>query len=283
VSICEGKLYVVATPLGNLEDISARAARVLSEVDFIACEDPRHSGRLLQHLNVRTACIAVHEHNERKVCADLIERLKGGSSAALISDAGTPLISDPGYHLVRAAHQAGCRVVPIPGPSAAVSALSVSGIPSDRYVFEGFLPAKQSARRRRLTELRMEARTLIFYESPHRIVSALADMADAFGVEREATFVREMTKLFETVRKDALGCLAKWVSDDEAQRLGEIVLVVKGAGEAGSDQDETSELQRILGLLLARLPLKDAVTLAAQITGERRNRLYALAIGLADH
>jgi 16S rRNA (cytidine1402-2'-O)-methyltransferase len=267
--------------MGNLEDISARAVRVLSEVDFIACEDTRYSGRMLQTLNVRTPCIALHEHNERQLCADLIERLQGGQSAALISDAGTPLISDPGYHLVRAAHEAGCRVVPVPGPNAAVSALSVSGLPSDHFVFEGFLPAKQSARRSRLTVLRAETRTLIFYESPHRIIATLRDMVEVFGDQREATFVREMTKVFETIRKDTLLRLSRWVNDDAAQRLGEIVLVIRGAAEELADKDKIFEVRRVLEVLLGRLPLKEAVALATQITGERRNQVYALAIELA--
>ena len=277
-----GTLYVVATPLGNLEDLSARALRVLSDVDLIACEDTRHSRKMLQKFAVRTSCIAVHEHNEREILPELLERLKTGLSVALISDAGTPLISDPGYRLVSAAHEAGCRVVPVPGPSAAIGALSVAGLPSDRFVFEGFLPSKQAARRRRLEVLSSESRTLIFYESPHRIVATLNDLVDVFGEQRMASFVREMTKIHETVRRDTLGHLLRWVGVDPEQRMGEIVVVVEGTGREPTASDGDTQLRRTLRVLLDRLPLKEAVALAVELTQERKNKVYGLAVSMME-
>ena len=282
MSICSGTLYVVATPLGNLEDLSARAVRVLSEADIIACEDTRHSRKMLQKFAVRTPCIAVHEHNEREVLPELIGRLKGGQVMAVISDAGTPLVSDPGYRLVSAAHEAGCRIVPVPGPSAAIGALSVAGLPSDHFVFEGFLPSKQAARRSRLEDLRAESRTLIFYESPHRIAATLNDMADIFGDQRMAAFVREMTKIYETVRRDMLGQLAHWVGGDPEQRMGEIVVVVEGTRSEPGATDGDAQLRRTLQVLLARLPLKEAVALAVELTQERKNKVYRVAVSMID-
>jgi len=273
---------VVATPLGNLEDLSARAVRVLSEADIIACEDTRHSRKMLQKFAVRTPCVAMHEHNEREILPELIERLKGGQALAVISDAGTPLVSDPGYRLVSAAHEAGCRVVPVPGPSAAIGALSVAGLPTDHFVFEGFLPSKQAARRSRLEVLRVESRTLIFYESPHRIAATLNDMADIFGEQRMAAFVREMTKIYETVRRDTLGHLAHWVGGDPEQRMGEIVVVVEGTRSEPGAMDGDAQLRRMLHVLLARLPLKEAVALAVELTQERKNKVYGLAVSMID-
>jgi len=282
VSISRGTLYVVATPLGNLEDLSARAVRVLAEADIIACEDTRHSRKMLQKFAVRTPCVAMHEHNEREILPELIERLKGGQALAVISDAGTPLVSDPGYRLVSAAHEAGCRVVPVPGPSAAIGALSVAGLPTDHFVFEGFLPSKQAARRSRLEVLRAEPRTLIFYESPHRIAATLNDMADIFGERRMAAFVREMTKIYETVRRDTLGHLAHWVGGDPEQRMGEIVVVVEGTRSEPEATDGDAQLRRMLHVLLARLPLKEAVALAVELTQERKNKVYGLAVSMID-
>ena len=282
MSISRGTLYVVATPLGNLEDLSARAVRVLSEADIIACEDTRHSRKMLQKFAVRTPCVAMHEHNEREILPELIERLKGGQALAVISDAGTPLVSDPGYRLVSAAHEAGCRVVPVPGPSAAIAALSVAGLPTDHFVFEGFLPSKQAARRSRLEVLRAESRTLIFYESPHRIAATLNDMADIFGDQRMAAFVREMTKIYETVRRDMLGQLAHWVGGDPEQRMGEIVVVVEGTRSEPGATDGDAQLRRTLQVLLARLPLKEAVALAVELTQERKNKVYGLAVSMIE-
>jgi 16S rRNA (cytidine1402-2'-O)-methyltransferase len=273
-----GVLYVVATPIGNRGDWTPRAREVLGSVAAICCEDTRHSMPLLREAGIATSLIALHEHNERAQASQLVERLAAGDALALISDAGTPLISDPGYHLVRLARAAGVSVVPVPGACALVAALSVSGLPTDRFVFEGFLPARGAARRARLDELRTETRTLIFYESSHRIGEALADLAEGFGGVREAIFARELTKRFETVRAATLAELAAWVAEDADQRRGEIVLVVAGAApvaEVGALDERT---RATLGALLEELPLKQAVKLAARITGVARNSLYADAV-----
>jgi 16S rRNA (cytidine1402-2'-O)-methyltransferase len=271
----------VATPIGNLADMTARAIEVLRAVTLIAAEDTRHSGVLLRHFGINTPCLAYHEHNERQQTEKLIERLRQGDAVALISDAGTPLVSDPGYQLVRAAHAAGVRVIPIPGASAAVAALSVSGLPTDRFVFEGFLPAKSVARRERLLTLRDETRTLLFYEAPHRLIAALEDMAEILGHHREAVLARELTKVYETVRKDYVERLCKWVKEDPNQQKGECAIVVQGA--KSSADHAASDRRRILGILLEELPLKQAVGLAARITGEKRNRLYQWAVEMKDN
>jgi len=279
VSNQSGILFVVATPIGNLEDFSARAQTVLREVDLIAAEDTRHTGRLLQQFGIATAMTPFHEHNERERVDELVGMLKSGKRLALVSDAGTPLVSDPGYRLVRAAHEAGAMVVPVPGACAAIAALSASGLPSDRFSFEGFPPAKAVARRAWLERLAREPRTLIFYESPHRIAESLADMVAVFGAEREAVYARELTKQFETVRHSNLGALAQWVSADNKQQLGEIVVLVHGAAAAG-DVAASDEAQRILQLLLDELPLSQAAALTAGITGRKKNELYDLALRL---
>src|SRR5690242_12028000 len=224
-----GKLFVVATPIGNLADLSARAREILSGVDLIAAEDTRHSAALLAQFGIATRTLALHEHNEREKSAELVHRLREGAQIALISDAGTPLVSDPGYRLVRAAREAGIAVSPVPGACAAIAALSVAGLPSDRFVFEGFLPAKAAARRAHLQTLMTEMRTLIFYESSHRIVEALEDLVVVFGGERRAVLARELTKLFETVLDGALAELAARVNTDSNQQRGEFVLLVAGA------------------------------------------------------
>jgi 16S rRNA (cytidine1402-2'-O)-methyltransferase len=277
-----GTLYVVATPIGNLEDISARALRVLSGVALIAAEDTRHSARLLQHFGIGTPLAACHEHNERDEGGRFIRQLRAGDDVALISDAGTPLISDPGYHLVRLARAAGIKVVPLPGPCALIAALSAAGLPSDRFVFEGFLPAKQVARRARLEHLREESRTLIFYEAPHRILDSLCDLESAFGPDRPALLARELTKTFETLKGLPLGELRAWVESDSNQQRGECVLVV--AGWRAPEQDETVDAgaRRVLQLLLAELPVKRAAAVAAEITGVRKNLLYQLALQAKD-
>ncbi len=276
--ILPGALYVVATPIGNLGDMSPRAVGVLQNVTLIAAEDTRHSLPMLRHFGIRTPCSALHEHNERDVTAQLLGRLANGDSVALISDAGTPLISDPGFHLVREARARGVRVIPIPGPSAAVCGLSAAGLPSDRYVFEGFLPAKPVARRQRLEALAGESRTLIVYESSHRIVAALADMSQILGGDRPAVVARELTKRFETVRDATLAALSHWVAENAEQQKGEFVVLVHGvaAAETGSELEEV----RVLQILLEELSPKQAASLAARITGGRRNRLYALAQSL---
>jgi len=278
VNSAAGTLYVVATPIGNLEDISARALRVLSEVALIAAEDTRHSARLLQHFGISTPLAACHEHNERDEGGRFIKRLLAGDDVALISDAGTPLISDPGYHLVRQARAAGIRVVPLPGACALIAALSAAGLPSDRFIFEGFLPAKQVARRTRLELLRKEPRTLIFYEAPHRILDSLIDMEEVFGPERPAVLGRELTKTFETLKGLPLADLRAWVVSDSNQQRGECVLVVSGWQAPQGEEAVDANTLRVLRLLLAELPVKRAAAVAAEITGARKNVLYQLAL-----
>ncbi|NIP73387.1 MAG: 16S rRNA (cytidine(1402)-2'-O)-methyltransferase [Gammaproteobacteria bacterium] len=276
--MASGTLYIVATPIGNLGDISARAVEVLRGVDRIAAEDTRRSATLLRHLGIETPLVAFHEHNEREQEPRLINALAGGQSIALVSDAGTPLISDPGYRLVRRALHEGIRVAPVPGPSALVTALSVCGLPTDRFVFEGFLPSKPSARQARLKELADETRTLVFYESSHRIQASLADLIRVFGGAREATLARELTKVFETVRLGALGDLGQWLAEDAEQRKGEFVIVVRGAQAGGAQRDAGAE--HVLKVLLSELPVKQAAALAARITGGSKNRLYRRALEL---
>lgn len=273
-----GVLYVVATPIGNLDDISARALRVLREVKLIAAEDTRHSQRLLQHFGIETPLAPCHEHNEREQGGRFITRLLDGDDVALISDAGTPLISDPGFHLVRQARAAGIRVVPVPGPSALIAALSAAGLPSDRFIFEGFLPAKAAARHARLEALREEPRTLIFYEAPHRLLESLEAMKDVFGAERPVVLARELTKTFETLKDLPLGELCAWVAADANQQRGECVLLVGGWQAPEGEEMVTAEALRILDLLLGELPLKRAAALAAEITGVRKNLLYQVAL-----
>lgn len=275
----QGALYVVATPIGNLGDISSRALDTLRAVDLIAAEDTRHSSKLLQHFAITTPVTALHEHNERRACATLIERLRDGATIALISDAGTPLLSDPGYHLVNAAHEHGVRVVPIPGPSSIIAALSASGLQADRFMFEGFLPARQAARRARLAELQRESRTWGFFEAPHRIVDALADLRHALGDDRLVVIARELTKTFETVHRGRAGEVATWVQADPNRRKGEFVVIVQGA-PVTPDAEADAHARRVLQLLLAALPLKQAVSITAQITNASRNRVYDLAIAL---
>lgn len=249
---------------------------MLAAADLIAAEDTRRSGRLLRHFGIATPCQSLHEHNERDVTARLIERLQGGASVALISDAGTPLISDPGYPLVRAAHDAGLRLVPVPGPSALSAALSVSGLPTDHFVFEGFLPPKAARRRERLEQLRDETRTLVLFEAPHRVLAMIEALAEVFGSGREAAYMRELTKLHETVRRATLGDLQTWIRDDPQQQKGEIIVVVHGAKPAEASAE--TEAERVLEILLEELPLKRAVAVAAKLTGAGRNRLYELGL-----
>ena len=281
MSIQCGVLYIVATPLGNLGDMSPRAVEVLSGVDVIAAEDTRHSAPLLRHFGIRAPCIALHEHNEREASPAIVERLAQGGSVALISDAGTPLVSDPGYHLVHAARTQGIRVVPVPGPCALIAALSASGLPSDRFVFEGFLPSRSGARRTRLAELANESRTLIFYESPHRILDCVDDMAAVFGTDRQAVIARELTKLFETIHSDSLAGLCDWLRSDENQQRGEFVILVRGSMLEHDNKSE-AEAQRVLRILVTELPIKQAAALAAQITGWKKNALYDYALHLKD-
>ncbi|WP_066097995.1 16S rRNA (cytidine(1402)-2'-O)-methyltransferase [Xanthomonas massiliensis] len=267
-----GILHVVATPIGNLGDLSPRAQEVLRSADAVCAEDTRHTRQLLAHFGIERPLLALHEHNEEAMAQRVVERLLAGQSLALVSDAGTPLVSDPGFRVVRAARAAGIRVSPVPGPSAIVAALSVAGLPSDRFAFEGFLPAKPAARRERLARLAGETRTLVFYEASHRIAESLQDLGGAFGGERPAVLARELTKLFETVLDGTLDSLLATVRADADQRKGEFVVVVQGAGE-----DETAKIaegRRVYALLGAHLPPSAAARLAAEITGAPRKALY---------
>jgi 16S rRNA (cytidine1402-2'-O)-methyltransferase len=276
-----GALYVVATPIGNLADISRRAIEVLNRVDRIAAEDTRRTGRLLQHYGIQTPMLSLHEHNERELAVQLVEQLVQGLTLALVSDAGTPLISDPGYNLVRLAREAGLPVVPVPGASALIAALSVSGLPTDHFVFEGFLPSRQLARKARLEALRSESRTLVFYEASHRILECLKDMLVTFGVERRAVLARELTKQFETIRTGTLQDLLRWVGDDPNQQKGEFVILVE-AEPAGEAHAVDAEAERILNLLLDELPIKTAAKLAARITGLNKRALYDRALKIRE-
>jgi len=271
-STTPGCLWVVATPIGHRDDFSARAVETLRSVAVIAAEDTRHSRPLLQHHHIATPLIALHDYNERDAVDAVVRRLQGGDSVALISDAGTPLISDPGFRLVRAARAAGIRCAPVPGACAAIAALSVAGLPSDRFVFEGFLPPKSAARRGRLQELAGEPRTLIFYESSHRVADSLADMRDVFGGGREAVLARELTKLFETVLGEPLAELAAHVAADPDQQRGEHVIVVAGRGEEADAK--LAEGQRVFAILREELPPAKAAKLAAAISGAPRKALY---------
>jgi 16S rRNA (cytidine1402-2'-O)-methyltransferase len=276
-----GTLFVVATPIGHLEDFSRRAEHTLKTSQIIAAEDTRHSGHLLSAYSIHTPTTACHDHNEGQKVPELIARMQQGDHIALISDAGTPLISDPGFRLVRAAHEAGIRVVPIPGACAAIAALSASGLPSDRFSFEGFLPAKTHARKQTLEGLKKDTRTLIFYEAPHRILDSLIDFVAVFGKDREACIAREMTKTFETIKKSTLGELLEFVQQDHNQQRGEIVVVV-GGYHAGLEVENTEATDQLLKRLLQDLPVKAASQLAAELTGIKKNELYQRALQLKE-
>jgi 16S rRNA (cytidine1402-2'-O)-methyltransferase len=268
----KGCLYVVATPIGNLGDLSPRARDVLAQVDLICAEDTRHTRQLLNAVGLEKSLLALHEHNESERVAQILAQLRSGKSLALVSDAGTPLISDPGYRLVRELRAAGVVISPIPGPCAAIAALSVAGIASDRFSFEGFLPHKSSARRERLQGLAGEPRTLVFYESSHRIEECLADMRSAFGDGREAVLAREITKLFETVLDGTLATIAAMVAADPNQRKGEFVLVIAGAPE-----DENAALRegrRLYAKLAEVMKPSQAAKIAADLSGASRKDLY---------
>ncbi|MFD1215317.1 MULTISPECIES: 16S rRNA (cytidine(1402)-2'-O)-methyltransferase [Microbulbifer] len=266
-------LYVVATPIGNLADMVPRAVEILQCADLVAAEDTRHSQRLFSHFDIDTPLVAYHDHSDDQRTARLLEKLEAGQTVALISDAGTPLISDPGYRLVREARERGFQVVPIPGACAFVAALSAAGLPSDRFSFEGFLPAKSQAREKALAKLAAEERTMIFYEAPHRVVDTLEAMRGVFGSEREAVIARELSKAFETIRLMPLAALVDWVRADRNQQRGEIVLLVRGA-ETGKDSELDEESRRVMQILMAELPPKRAAALAAEITGVNKKVLY---------
>ena len=280
-AVITGTLYLVATPIGNLADIGHRAIEVLQSVDIVAAEDTRHSRKLLQHYQIERQLIALHEHNERESASRLLEKLQAGVSIALISDAGTPLISDPGFNLVRLVREHGISVVPVPGACALICALSASGLPTDRFTFEGFLPSKSSGRCARLNLLTHETRTMIFYESNHRIVESLQDMAEIFGGNRQAVLARELTKQFETIRGDTLSALVSWVSDDTQQQKGEIVVLVHGK-ETSDNNEVTPEAEQMLKILMDELPIKQAAKLAAKLCGIKKRSLYEKALELKD-
>ena len=266
-----GKLFIVATPIGNLEDLTPRARQMLAEVDLIAAEDTRRTGRLLSHIGVKSRLMALHDHNEEKSVAKIIKMLQDGQSIALVSDAGTPLVSDPGYRLVSAAHDNNIGVSPIPGASAAVAALSVAGLATDRFCFEGFGPSKKDARREWLQARATETRTMVFYESVHRIADCLADMVEVFGVDRPAFIGREMTKMHEQCVRKSLASLQAMVADGSIVSKGEFVIVVAGADEQPGSSLDTD---RLLLELADHLPARDAAKIAARISGEKKNRLY---------
>lgn len=269
-------LFVVATPIGNLADMVPRAIAVLQSVSLVAAEDTRHSRQLLKHFDISARLQAYHDHSSDADLEGILSVLRGGGSVAMVSDAGTPLISDPGYRLVDAALSEGFAVVPVPGPCAMVAALSVAGLPSNRFIFEGFLMAKQHGRVKQLRALERELRTLIFYEAPHRLLASLQDMREVFGGERRVTLARELTKLFETVRRLPLDQLCEWVAADPNQQRGECVLVVEGY--AGVEHSISPEALQALVVLKEELPLKQAAALAAKISGAKKNTLYKYAL-----
>jgi len=276
-----GILYVVATPIGNLTDITLRALETLKIVDAIAAEDTRHTSGLLSHFGISKKLIAVHEHNEHQSAEKLLAQLKAGENIALVTDAGTPGVSDPGAVVVGFVRKAGVKVVPIPGVSAVIAALSVSGITQNGFLFHGFLPASGAARRKALEALKTQTVTLVFYEAPHRIIESVTDMANVLGAERRITFAREITKTFETIYSCNLSDAANWLQADTNQQRGEFVLLVEAAAVKVAEEF-SDEVVRILKLLLADLPLKQAVKLTAEITNEKKNDLYEFALRLKN-
>ena len=272
-----GRLDVIATPIGNLGDLSPRAQQALAEANLIAAEDTRHTGALLQAVGLSRPMVSLHEHNESGRVPELVARLEAGEVIALVSDAGTPLLSDPGFELVRAAAARGIKVQAIPGPSAITAALAVAGLPTDRFCFEGFLPAQAGERRARLGGLASESRTLVFFEAPHRIAAFLADSSEIFGADRNVAVTRELTKLHETIYRGTLAELAARARDEENFARGEITVVVQGATGL-ANASSAYELERVVALLVKELPPGKAAALAAQITGARRSDAYALAM-----
>lgn len=269
-------LYIVATPIGNLNDITLRAIEILKNVDLIAAEDTRHSGLLLQHLGIKAKLFALHDHNEQEKSQILIEKLNSGLSIALISDAGTPLINDPGYHLVKACRENDIKVVPIPGACAAIAALSVAGLPSDKFSYEGFLPAKSKARQDYLTTLVNETRTMIFYESTHRLLDTLQDMQTVFGTDKQIVLAKELTKTWETIVSYPVNQLINWLNEDVTRQKGEFVLIVEG--HTKSDKDIDPNVINTLKLLVKELPLKKAASITAEIYGLKKNQLYQIGL-----
>ncbi|OOF50675.1 16S rRNA (cytidine(1402)-2'-O)-methyltransferase [Rodentibacter genomosp. 1] len=273
-----GILYIVATPIGNLQDITQRALEIFSQVDLMAAEDTRHSGLLLSHYGIKKPFFALHDHNEQEKAAVLVEKLKQGVNIALISDAGTPLISDPGFHLVRQCREAGIRVVPLPGACAAITALCASGIASDRFCFEGFLPAKSKARRDKLENVAKEERTLIFYESTHRILDTLSDMQEVLGEDRYVVLAREITKTWETIVGDTVKNLRQWLDEDPNRTKGEMVLIVEGQPKRENEGEFSPQAIKALTLITQELPLKKAAAIVAELYGYKKNALYQFGL-----
>ena len=273
-----GILYIVATPIGNLQDITQRALETFAQVDLIAAEDTRHSGLLLSHYGIKKPFFALHDHNEQEKAHILVEKLKQGSNIALISDAGTPLISDPGFHLVRQCREAGIRVVPLPGACAAITALCASGIASDRFCFEGFLPAKSKARKDKLENIAEEDRTLIFYESTHRILDTLEDMQAVLGEERYIVLAREMTKTWETITGNTIKNLREWLLEDPNGTKGEMVLIVEGKPKSDNNDEISPQAVKALELIAEELPLKKAAAIVAELYGYKKNALYQFGL-----
>ena len=273
-------LYIVATPIGNLDDITLRAIDTLKRVDLIAAEDTRHSGLLLQHLGIKAKLFSLHDHNEQEKAHVLIEKLQSGLSIALVSDAGTPLINDPGYHLVKACRENDIKVVPIPGACAAIAALSVAGLPSDKFIYEGFLPAKSKARQDSLASLITEPRTMIFYESTHRILETLKDMQTIFGADKQIVLAKELTKTWETIVSFPVYELIDWLNQDASRQKGEFVLIVAGYTESNKDIDPKAI--NTLKLLQKELPLKKAAAITAEIYGLKKNQLYQIGLNLEE-
>jgi len=271
-----GDLYIVATPIGNLKDITYRAVEILQQVDLILVEDTRNAIKLLQHYEIRRPMRALHEHNETHLAAEIIAQIQTGQRVALISDAGTPLMSDPGYRLVRDAQAAGIQAQTIPGACAAIAALSVAGLPTDRFAFEGFLPAKTAAREQRLQDLSTEPRSLVFYEARHRIVAFLSSLGEVFGVDRQIAVARELTKKFETVYRGTAAQVLEQIAGDDMAQKGEFVVIAAGAGE----QHDDAGLDRVLLVLLQDLSVSKASKIAAQLTGVKKNRVYQRALQL---
>ncbi len=276
-----GILYLVATPIGNLADFTFRAVEILKQADAIACEDTRHSRPLLDRYGIDRPLLALHEHNEDAATPRLLERLTRGETLALVSDAGTPLINDPGYPLVRRAREAGIRVAPIPGPCALIAALSASGLPTDRFAFEGFPPRKPAARKALFESLRNDPRTLIFYESSHRVEAALKDLALAFPPERRLVIARELTKFYETLAATTVGAAPSLLEREPDMRKGEFVLLLEGAPPREETDELEPEPERVLRLLLGACSVKTAVALTVEITGARRETVYRTALRLA--
>lgn len=275
----QNQLYVVATPIGNLADISERAHQVFEAVDIIAAEDTRHTKRLLNHLGINKQLIAVHDHNESQAAAVLIDRLGQGQNVALVSDAGTPLIADPGYHVLKEVVQAGFNVVPVPGACAVITALCASALPTDRFIFDGFLPPKTGARQQYFQSIQGEERTVVVYESPHRIVASLQDLQTVLGVEKEIVVARELTKTFETFLRGSISDVLSQVEADNNQQKGEFVLMIRGAPQA-KKQDVSPEAIELLKVLADELPLKQAAALTAKATGFKKNKLYQIGLDL---